>query len=183
LFPAEKNHKFKGENPPTMKNIVQEFLKAKKVAIAGASPNKDNFGLFLMRELEKLGIQAYAVNPRYDEINGKACHPSIKELPADVENLILAVPPALSEEITKEAVGSGIKRVWMVRGVGKGAYSEAAHNTCSENQIDVVYGFCPMMFYGAGMHKFHFWLRKTVGKLPAEYQLSPNEGKLSVSRR
>ena len=157
-----------------MKNTIKDFLDQKKVAIAGASPNKDNFGLFLMKELEKLGNQAYAVNPRYDEIEGKTCHRSIKDLPDDVENLILAVPPGLSEEIAEQAVGSGIKRVWMVKGVGKGAYSEKAHNTFRENQIDVVYGFCPMMFYGQGMHKFHLWLRKSFGKLPGEYQLSPN---------
>jgi hypothetical protein len=61
----------------------------------------------------------------------------------------------------------------MVRGVGKGAYSESAHKTCTENSIEVVYGFCPMMFFGKGLHSFHLWLRKTFGKLPGEYQLSP----------
>ena len=157
-----------------MKNINHNFLDHKKVAIAGASPNKDNFGLFLMKEFEKLGNQVYVVNPRYEEIQGKTCHSSVKDLPDDVENLILAVPPELSEEIAEQAVGSGIKRVWMVKGVGKGAYSEKASNTCKENQIDVVHGFCPMMFYGQGMHKFHFWLRKTFGKLPHEFQPSSN---------
>ena len=97
-----------------------------------------------------------------------------KDLPAQVENLILAVPPELSEEIVEQAVGSRIKRVWMIRGMGKGAYSEKAHSTCSENQIEVVYGFCPLMFYGKGMHNFHLWLRKNFGKLPGEYQISPN---------
>ena len=157
-----------------MKDTIQSFLDQKKVAIAGASPNKDNFGLTLMKELEKLGKQVYPVNPRYKEINGKACLGSVKDLPEDVENLILAVPPELSEEIAEQAAGSEIKRVWMVKGVGRGAYSEKAHKTCSENQIEVVFGFCPMMFYGGGMHKFHFWLRKTLGKLPAEYLVSQN---------
>ena len=157
-----------------MKQTIQAFMDHKKVAIAGASPNKDNFGLSLMTELEKLGNEVYPVNPLYDEIKGKSCLRSVKDLPADVENLILAVPPELSEEIVEQAVGSGIKRVWMVRGMGKGAYSEKAHNTCSENQIEVVHGFCPMMFYGAGGHKFHLWLRNTFGKLPGEYLVSPN---------
>jgi len=58
--------------------------------------------------------------------------------------------------------------------VGRGAYSESAHRKCRENGIDVVYGFCPMMFYGDGMHKFHLWLRKRFGKIPAEFQLGLN---------
>jgi len=157
-----------------MKKIIQDFMDHKKVAIAGASPNKDNFGLSLMKELEKRGNQVFPVNPGYDHVDGKACFPSVKDLPADVENLILAVPPELSEEIAEQVVESGIKRVWMVKGVGKGAYAEKAQNTFSEHQIDLVYGFCPMMFYGEGMHKFHFWLRKTFGKLPGEYLLSTN---------
>lgn len=157
-----------------MKKIIQEFLDHKQVAIAGASPKKDNFGRSLMIELEKRGNHVFPVNPGYEEIEGKTCCPSVKDLPADVENLILAVPPALSEEIAIEAAGSGIKRVWMIKGAGRGSYSEKAHHIFSENQIDVVYGFCPLMFYGEGMHKFHFWLRKNFGKLPGEYLLSPN---------
>ena len=157
-----------------MKQTIQAFMDHKKVAIAGASPKKDNFGLSLMTELEKLGNEVYPVNPRYDEVEGKKCLSSVKDLPAGVENLILAVPPELNEELVEQLVGSEIKRVWMVKGMGKGAYSEKAHAACEENQIDVVYGFCPMMFYGGGGHKFHLWLRKTFGKLPGEYQLSPN---------
>lgn len=157
-----------------MKQIIQDFLESKKVAIAGASPNKDNFGLYLTKELHKLGNEVYPVNPRYEEVEGKKCLHSVQDLPAHVENLILAVPPELSDEIARQAVGTGIKRIWMVKGMGKGTYSEAALHTCKENQIDVVYGFCPMMFYGGGGHKFHLWLRKTVGKLPPEFTLAAN---------
>ena len=155
-----------------MKKTIQAFVDAGKVAIAGASPNKDNFGLSLMTELEKLGKFVYPVNPLYKEINGRPCLDSVKDLPGDVESLILAVPPELAEVIVTQCIDSGIKRVWMVKGVGKGAYSEKAHTTCDAYQIDVVYGFCPMMFYGNGIHKFHLWLRKSFGKLPGEYQLS-----------
>ena len=157
-----------------MKKIIEAFVDHKKVAIAGASPKKDNFGLFLKKELEKREIRVFPVNPGYKEIEGTSCVPSVKDLPGDVENLILAVPPALSEEIAEQLAGTGIKRVWMVKGVGKGAYSEKAKHTLDENQIEAIYGFCPMMFYGEGMHKFHLWLRKTVGKLPGEFVHSTN---------
>lgn len=155
-----------------MKKTIEDFLNHKKVAIAGASPKKDNFGLFLMKELEKRGNQVFPVNPGYEHIEGKACCPSVKNLPADVENLILAVPPALSEEIAEQLAGTGIQRVWMVRGIGKGAYSAKAHKSLDDHQIELVYGFCPMMFYGQGLHKFHLWLRKNLGKPPGEYLLS-----------
>ena len=157
-----------------MKHTIEAFLDSGKVAIAGASPNKDNFGKYLMTELIKLGKEVYPVNPNYDKIEESSCVPTLRDLPEDLENLILAVPPELSEEIAGQAAGSGIKRVWMVKGVGKGAFSEKARVLFEENQIEVVYGFCPMMFYGGGGHKFHHWLRKTFGKLPGEYLISAN---------
>ncbi len=154
-----------------MKKIIQEFLNDKKVAIVGASTNKENYGRFLMVELIKKDYQVFPVNPKCKEVQEVACVPTVKELPNEVHNVILAVPPSLTDEIIDQCIGTPIQRVWMIRGVGKGAYNESAYEKCKENNIDVVYGFCPMMFLGEGMHKFHFWLRKKIGKLPAEYQL------------
>ena len=157
-----------------MKDIIQEFINDRKVAIVGASAKKDNFGRSLLLELSKKGYEVIPVNPKCEEVEGRACIPRVKDLPEEVESVILAVPPALTDEIIEQCIGTSIKRVWMIRGVGRGAYTEKAHQLCKENNIKVVYGFCPLMFYGDGMHKFHFWMRKTFGKLPAEYQLSPN---------
>jgi len=156
-----------------MKQVIQEFLDNRKLAIAGVSNNRDNFGKSIMTELKKLGYDIYPVNPLCTEVDGTSCVPEVKELPAEVTNLILAVPASLTDQIIDQCKGTPIQRVWMLKGVGKGAYSENAHQICRENQIDVVYGFCPMMFFGKGMHRFHFWLRKVFGKLPEEYTRSP----------
>jgi len=157
-----------------MRDTILEFLDSKKVAVVGASTNKDNFGRSLVEELSKKEYEVFPVNPKYDEVEGKACVATVKDLPKDVESVIIAVPSTLTDEIIDQCIGSPVKRVWMIRGMGRGAYSETAHNKCKEKGIDVVYGFCPMMFYGEGMHQFHFWLRKNFGKLPSEYMVSNN---------
>ena len=157
-----------------MRAIIQEFIEDKKVAIVGASPNKDNFGRSLIQELSKKDYKVFPVNPKYKEVEGIACVPGVKELPGEVENVILAIPPALTDEVIDQCVGTNVKRVWIIRCVVRGAYSEKAHKTCQDNGIDVVYDFCPMMFLGGGIHQFHFWLRKTFGKLPSEYILAEN---------
>ena len=157
-----------------MKDTILEFLDTKKIAIVGASSKKENFGRSLMVELQKKEYELIPVNPGYEEVEGVACVPSVKELPKDVESLILAVPSSLTDEIIDQCIGTPVKRVWMIRGVGRGAYTESAHQKCKENGIKVVYGFCPMMFFGEGMHSFHFWLRKTFGKLPTEYLVTEN---------
>ncbi|HER07271.1 MAG TPA: CoA-binding protein [Bacteroides sp.] len=153
-----------------MKKVIQEFLDGKKVAIAGASNKDDNFGKSLMKEFVKLGYTVYPVNPRCDEVDGTPCLATVKDLPAEVENLILVVPPSLTDEIVDQSVGTSIRRVWMHRSLGRGAVSEDAIEVCRKHGIEVVHGFCPMMFYGKGMHKFHLWIRETFGKVPAEYR-------------
>jgi len=155
-----------------MKNIIQKFLDSDQLAVAGASNKKDNFGLFIMKELVKKGYRVHPVNPGCQEIDGVPCLPTVRELPEEVKGLILAVPPALTEEIAAQCAGTHIERVWMIRGVGNGAYSEKAHELFKQNNIEVVYGFCPMMFFGKGMHRMHFWFRSKFGKVPAEYLLS-----------
>jgi len=151
-----------------MKKIIQAFLEQKKIAIAGASSNRDNFGRMIMKELVSKGYEVYPVNPLYEEVEGVRTVPTVRELPPDVQNLIMAVPPRLTEEIVGQCPGSPIKRVWMHQGMGS-SESEAAKEACRNQNIGVVYGFCPMMFYGSGMHHFHLWIRKRFGKVPSEY--------------
>jgi len=157
-------------NSSVMKEIIGKFLEDKKVAMVGASSNKDNFGRSLMAELQKMDYQVIPVNPKCDKVEGVSCVSTVRDLPGDVQSVILAVPASLTDDIVKQCIGTQVRRVWMIRGVGRGAYTESAHALCKENNIEVVYGFCPLMFYGGGMHKFHFWLRKSFGKTPVEFQ-------------
>ena len=94
------------------------------------------------------------------------------DLPADIENVIIAVNSELAEVIIDQFKDSSIKRVWFQRGMGKGSYSEKAAKKLSEYNIEVIYGFCPMMFIGGGGHKFHYWLRKNIGKTPTEFSIN-----------
>ena len=157
-----------------MKKTIQAFIDDKMLAIVGASPNKENFGKYLTQELIKKGYDPIPVNPIYNEVEGIKTVASVKDLPREVENVIIATPPSLSSEIAEQCIGTQVKRVWLIRGVGKGSFTEEAKMKYLENGIEVVYGFCPMMFMGEGMHKFHFWLRERFGKMPAEYLVSKN---------
>jgi predicted CoA-binding protein len=151
------------------KETINAFIEGKEIAIAGASPKKGNWGLTLMKELKSKGYKVYPVNPKFAEIEDFQCYESVKELPVTVENLILAVNPQRAIEIIGHCSESGIKRVWLNQGIGDGAYSDSAVQLLKEKKMEYVYGFCPMMFFGKGLHKFHFWMRKNLGKVPAEY--------------
>lgn len=51
----------------------------------------------------------YAVNPRYQEIEGIACKPSLSELPGNVEHVIFAISDEGIEDALDEAIAHGIK--------------------------------------------------------------------------
>ncbi|MFC2080032.1 CoA-binding protein [Bacteroidota bacterium] len=152
-----------------MNKTIDSFLENKEIAIAGVSPKKGNWGLMLMKELQKNGYTVYPINPLHVEVEGNVCLNAATDLNSSTENLILAVNPERAKEIIQQCDGTGIKRVWLNQGVGNGAYSAEAIDLLKEKKLEYVYGFCPMMFFGKGMHKFHFWMRKTMGKTPLEY--------------
>lgn len=153
-----------------MNATIEKFVNDKNIALIGVSIVKQKFGNFLMTELAKKGYTIFPVHPTLKEVNGMKCYADINELPDHVTNLILVVQPTVTEQIVAQLKDSSIERVWMHKGSGKGTASAAAIKICKEQGIEVVYGFCPMMFFSrSGMHSIHFWLRKNFGKLPAEF--------------
>ncbi len=152
-----------------MQKVINDFKEAKHIAIAGVSrTTKGKWGNALMNELLKLGYTVYPLNRNAKEIEGKKCYNEIKDLPREVNSLIIATKPEATYQLVKEAKEAGIKRVWIQKGVGKGSATPEAIQFCKENNLDYIYGLCPMMAYGSGAHKFHFWVRKTIGRLPSE---------------
>jgi len=153
-----------------MKAIIEKFVGDKNIALIGVSANKQKFGNYLLYELTKRGYTIFPIHPTLAEVEGIKCYPDAKALPGYVTNMILVVNPLATEQIIPQLKDSSIQRVWMHRGAGKGSASAEAIEACRKNGIEVVYGFCPMMFFSpSGMHSFHFWMRKNFGKVPAEF--------------
>ena len=79
------------------------MLEARSVAVVGASARSDSFGEQLIRELKRGGYDGsvFPVNPRYEDVGGLTCVPSLEDVPAGVELAILGVPnPKLEEQLS-----------------------------------------------------------------------------------
>lgn len=76
------------------------LLYAKSVAVIGVSgdPTKKSVvgGTAVLNNLVRFGYKGnvYPINPKYDEIAGKKCYPSIEEVPEKVDLVIIAVGAA-----------------------------------------------------------------------------------------
>ena len=157
-----------------MKDVINQFIEDKNVAVAGVSRDPQKWGHTLFKALIKKGYHVYPINPGADEIEGVKCYHAVPDLPDTVSNLIITTSPEATLEIIKSAKHSGIRNIWMHQGAGgTGAQSQEAIDFCMENGMGVVYGFCPMMFLPpVGIHKIHLWMKKISGKFPADFHKS-----------
>jgi acetate---CoA ligase (ADP-forming) len=82
------------------------MLEARSVALVGASAQPGTFGQRMVQEVTRSpsGPRVYLVNPRYAEVGGDRCHPSLADLPEPVDLVLLGVrDDALEEQLALAA--------------------------------------------------------------------------------
>ncbi|HUY60268.1 MAG TPA: CoA-binding protein, partial [Candidatus Dormibacteraeota bacterium] len=98
-------------NPITgaARTAVARMLEARSVALVGASARPGSVGERMMLELLEGGFDGdvYPVNPRYGELFGHRCLPSLADLPEPVDLVLLGVANALLEEQLAAAAAAG----------------------------------------------------------------------------
>ena len=75
------------------------MLEARSVAVVGASQRPGTFGERMLAEVaaSRSGPRIYPVNPRYPQLGGRQCYPSLADLPGPVDLVLLGVPDAALE--------------------------------------------------------------------------------------
>jgi acetyltransferase len=92
---------------------IHRMLNPATIAVVGATPRLQYGGRFLRAALRAADrVRVYAVNPRYDEVMGIKCYPSLDELPEAPDVVGIVVPyhqvmPTL-EECARKRAGSAI---------------------------------------------------------------------------
>ena len=90
------------------KSAVAAMLGARSVAIVGASPRPGSFGERMVIEARRSSARMHLVNPRYDDIDGIPCAPSLAALDEPVDLVLLGVPDSalLGELKAAAAIGA-----------------------------------------------------------------------------
>jgi predicted CoA-binding protein len=117
---------------------LQEFIRAERWAVVGASEDRSKFGNITFRELRSRGKRVYPVNPKASEVEGETCYPSLAALPEPVERVLIVVPPKQGERVVKEAEAAGLTHVWFQ----PGAESDEALAYCEAHGIEAIAGHC-----------------------------------------
>src|SRR5579864_2490934 len=94
---------------------LDKLMNPRSIAVVGASEREDALGSRVIRNLRALGYQGriYPVNPRYQDVGGLTCFPSLSGLPERVDAAFLAVPAAQGPDLVEEAGKLGIAALFM----------------------------------------------------------------------
>lgn len=109
-------------------------------AVVGASQDKSKYGYEVFETLTRHKHTVLPVNPKYAEIDGVACYPSLPDLPRNPDVVLTAAPASVSEKIAQTCAALGIPIFWMP----PGTETESALEICRQNNLTAIYGFCPV---------------------------------------
>jgi acyl-CoA synthetase (NDP forming) len=95
---------------PLMLQAMRALLDPKAIAVVGASQQPGR-GTSVVANLRDAGFggEIFAVNPRYTDVLGYRCFPSVNELPDTVDCLVIAIPARAACDAMEQAFARGIR--------------------------------------------------------------------------
>jgi uncharacterized protein len=147
---------------------IDEFLMQKRFALIGVSRNSKDYSRSLFRELRRHGYEVMPVNPHTTEIDGLTCYSHVQAIVPLVPAAIIVTPPAATERVIQDCAEAKVSNLWILSSGGRSSLSQTALQTCMENGIKFIDGYCPLMFLTNTefFHRFHGYVLKFIGKYP-----------------
>ncbi|MHB1420211.1 MAG: CoA-binding protein, partial [Bacillota bacterium] len=92
---------------------LKRFLRPETVAVVGASNTQGTIGNTTIKNFADVQFKGkvYAVNPRYKEIEGFPCYPTISALPGNIDVVIIAVTSHMVEDAIRGCVKKRVQFV------------------------------------------------------------------------
>lgn len=99
---------------PTLRRLLAQ---CRTIAVVGLSADWFRPSFFAAKYLQEKGYRIVPVNPRYDEILGERCWPSLEAIPHPVDMVDVFRREADVPPIARAAVAIGAKCLWQQLGV------------------------------------------------------------------
>jgi acyl-CoA synthetase (NDP forming) len=94
-----------------MAHRLDPLLRPRSIAVVGATPRPNAVGSRTVLNLLQGGFDGslYAVNPRYEDVCGVRCYPSLSALPERVEHVVFTVGDERIEAALEDAIAHGAR--------------------------------------------------------------------------
>lgn len=108
------------EHDDTLQTRIDTFLDGSPFAVVGASTDRAKYGNKVLRVYQQHGREVYPVNPKGGEIEGLAAFTDLRSLTEHLggppHGVSIITPPAVTEQVMRDAAELGIKHAWMQPG-------------------------------------------------------------------
>lgn len=84
-----------------------------KVAVIGASSDRNKFGNKGLRSYAANGHTVYPVNPNEDEVEGIKTFRKVQEIPESIERVLLYVPPQVGVKVLDDIAQKGAAEIYV----------------------------------------------------------------------
>ncbi len=124
-------------------NLRRVLTESTTVAVVGLSANWSRPSFFAAKYMQEHGFKVIPVNPRYEQILGETCYPSLAEIPHPVDMVDCFRKPEEIVPLAQQAVEIKAKVLWMQLGV-------INHEACAIAEaagLDVVMDRCVKIEY------------------------------------
>jgi len=151
----------------TKEEMLDKLFNPRTVAVVGATPKEGKVGNTILKNLLASGtglLSIYAVNPRYDRIQGLKCYPSLSEIQGDIDLAVIAIPAEGVPNVLEQCAERGVENVVVIsagfKEVGcEGAVLESELvKIAKEHKLNIVGPNC------LGIINTHANLNATFGK-------------------
>ncbi len=125
---------------------LSTFFNPRSVAVVGVSADESKLGAVVFKNLIEAGFSGnlYGVNPKLagQELKGKKCFASVRDIPEPVDLVVLLVPARFCEAAVDDAIANGAKNVSIITA----GFGEAGHKDleltiakkCLDNGINLL---------------------------------------------
>ncbi len=119
----------------------EEILKSKKsFAIVGASNEMLKYGYELVCVFKDCGYKIFPINPKYNEIEGIKCYPSLKELPEKPQVVLTALAPKNTLNVVPAVKEIGVDTIWFP----PNCFDKSAIGKAEQLKLNYVSNVCPI---------------------------------------
>ncbi|MFC2034745.1 CoA-binding protein [Chloroflexota bacterium] len=111
----------------TEQATLEEIFSPRGVAVVGAS-SSEGYPAMVVQSLKMAGFPAvFPVNPKYAEVLGLPCYPSLQAIPGVVDHVVVSIPAESALALLDDCVAKGVKSVhFFTGGFSESGYTERA---------------------------------------------------------
>lgn len=120
------------------------LMECKTIAMVGLSANWYRPSYFAAKYLQEHGYRVIPVSPRYDEVLGERCYPSLADIPESVDIVDCFRRAEEIPALAEQAVAIKAKVLWQQLGIN----NEEATRIAEDGGVDVVADRCMKIEYG-----------------------------------